>query len=364
MFGLAARTKAGPLEGDWAGFGGPIPGFGGGTFNIDGTPATPAIPTPMTPPSGLFAGSVRRRPSEIEAAARNGTWSTADVLHAGLGSPDSEPTLPDSSNLPNGWIARRARQADVQRDPQPDNAMQRPLGGSMRQPFDYAAELQKLLPPERKLSTLQKIAMIAGPALMGMAGNQAGANQFLANMQARRQRDEQRRYEIGKTLADWKHQDWARQNGADLDAAAPFTIGRDRLSYNPATGKMESLYHGPADWESYASTLGLEPGSQAYMDAAKDYVLRSNGPTAYANDIGLDDHRTGNRLKVENVRQGNRVSLEGVRQHNRIATRQTPTYHDTHPTPRGSKAGGGRPRATNGQGQTVEYDGKAWVPVH
>ena len=165
------------------------------------------------------------------------------------------------------------------------------------------------------------------------------------------------------------------QNGADLSASAPFTIGRDRLAYNPASGETSSLYHGPADFESYASTMGFKPGTPEYRAAAQDFVLRGNGPTAYSNDTKLDDYRTGNRITVEGVRQGNRIGLEGVRQHDRIGlegvregnrvavegvrqgnrvglegvrqgdrmtVRGSPSYHDLHSTPRRG-AGESRP---------------------
>jgi hypothetical protein len=211
------------------------------------------------------------------------------------------------------------------------------LGGSMRQPFDYGEALRSMLPEEKKPSTLKQIAGIVGPALMAATGNQAGANAFIQNMAARRQEREKQTRAALATMAKWKHDDWARQNQADLRAANPFTIGRDRLMYDPASGDVQTLYDGPEDFENYAETLGLEPGSEDYFRAVEDYVLRGNGPTAFKYDRDLEVLRHANRTGLEGVRQGNREKLEGIRQGNRVTTRQAPTYRDLNP-----RSGGGR----------------------
>ena len=230
------------------------------------------------------------------------------------------------------------------------------------QPFDYDAALASMLPEHRKRSTFEKIAAIAAPALMGFAGNQAGANAFIANQQGRRDSDRRQRDTALSLIERWKHDDFARQNGADLRASAPRVIGRSMVQYDPTTGGVDEVYNGPEDFETYAQTQGLEPGSQEYFDAVQDYVLKGDGPTAYQHDKGLDDYRTGNRLKVEGVRQGNRMGLEGVRQGNRVATRGLPTYRDTHPRSAGGSASA-RPTATGPNGEKIEYDGNSWVPV-
>ena len=132
------------------------------------------------------------------------------------------------------------------------------------------------------------------------------------------------------------------------------------VQYDPNSGGVNEVYDGAEDFETYAETQGLEPGTQEYFDAVQDYVLKGDGPAAYERDQGLDDYRTGNRLKIEGARQGNRESLEGIRQRNRVTTRGLPTYRDANPRP-GGKA---RPTATGPNGQKVEWDGSAWVGVN
>jgi hypothetical protein len=250
------------------------------------------------------------------------------------------------------------------------------LGASLRQPFDYDAAFNSLLPPARPHSkthnTLVDIASIIGPALMEASGNKAGANMAMENFAKRREEAAQQQFEASKLLNEWQHQDWSQQHQADLNASAPFTVGRDRLAYDPATGQTQPIYHGPADFESYAQTLGLQPGTPEYFRAAQDYVLRANGPTALKNDETIDDYRTANDRGLENLRQGNRVSLEDLRQSNRVSLhgaptyRDThslpPTYHDLHPQPRGGSSGGPRrPTATDAHGNRIEWNGSAWV---
>ena len=212
----------------------------------------------------------------------------------------------------------------------------RPVG----QQFDYDTALASMLPQQKKRSTLEKIASIAAPMLMGLGGNQAGANAFLANQQSRRNADEHQRNASLSMIERWKHDDFARQNGADLRASAPRVIGRSMVQYDPNSGSVGELYDGAEDFETYAASQGAEPGTQEYFDLVQDYVLKGDGPTAYQHDRGLDDYRTGNRIKVEGVRQSNRLGLEGERQQHRVTTRSLPTYRDTHP--RAAGGGGGK----------------------
>lgn len=239
------------------------------------------------------------------------------------------------------------------------------LGGSRRQAYDYDRAMQSLLPHANEKNTFAKIMEVAGPALMYLGGNAHGGDLMLANLRERREREDQRRWEAGKLLAGWKYRDWARTDDAELDASMPFTIGRSRLQYDPDSGAVQTLYDGAEDFEDYAETLGLEPGTQAYFDAVEDYVLRANGPTALENDKTLDSFRTGNRLRLEGARQGNRISLENLRQGHRTTLRGTPSYRDTHPLPPRSGAAprAVRPTATGPNGQKIEFDGKQWVPV-
>jgi hypothetical protein len=248
------------------------------------------------------------------------------------------------------------------------------LGGSMREPFDYDALQRQILPEVKEPGTLKKIAMILGPMLMAMGGNQAGANAFIQQFAQQRRDREQQRLEGLRLIGRMKHDDWARQNAADLRAANPFTIGRDRLQYDPATGEVATLYDGAEEFEEYAEAMGLEPGSEEYFQAVEDYVLRSSGPSAHARDVELDDHRTANdrslegyrqqhRVGLEDLRQRNRSGLEATRQGNRLDLRGTPSYRDLNPRSRASSGRPARPTATGPNGAKVEWNGKAWVPV-
>ena len=217
---------------------------------------------------------------------------------------------------------------DPRRQPQGTSA----LGGSMREPFDYDAALKALQGDQKKPKWWQYAMATVGDALAMSGGNQPWAVQNLAG---RRDAQTARLQEAAAQLAKWKYQDYSRQSEADLKAANPFTIGRDRVAFDPSTGQAEVLYDGEEDFELYAGALGLEPGSQEYFEAVEDYVLRGSGPSAHGRDLELDDYRTDNDLELEGVRYGNRRGLEelrqrnrreleGTRQGNRMALRQTP----------------------------------------
>lgn len=61
-------------------------------------------------------------------------------------------------------------------------------------------------------------------------------------------------------------------------------------------GDPEVIYQAPEDFEIYADAMGLEPGTQEYLDAQQDFVLRANGPTALANRTAYEGVRHRNRL--------------------------------------------------------------------
>ena len=137
----------------------------------------------------------------------------------------------------------------------------------------------------------------------------------------------------------WARDDAQRQQDRqwqveDRDAAMNkpqfFNAGNDRVRYDPVSGKAEVVYDAPEDYQTYASTLGLNPGDAGYGNAVQDYVLRGSGPTAQKAKLGL-----------EGVRQGNRLQLRG-----------TPTYLQTHPAPPRSRPAAG-PRAPSTMGGVV-----------
>jgi hypothetical protein len=202
----------------------------------------------------------------------------------------------------------------------------------MRQPFDYEAAMRALAGDQKKPKTWQYIVAALGDTLARQSGSQPFAVQALA---ARNTAAGERLSDAQAKLMEWRYRDWERQNEADLQAANPFTIGRDRVLYDPATGEAKTIYDGAEDFELYAEKLGLEPGTEEYFAAVEDYVLRSSGPSAHSRDLEMDDHRTGNderlegvrhenRASMEALRQRNRVGMEGVRQGNRLEVRNTP----------------------------------------
>jgi hypothetical protein len=114
--------------------------------------------------------------------------------------------------------------------------------------------------------------------------------------------------------------------GSNMSQAATSRFGAATL--NPGDqrflGEGNGVYQAPTRGQLYAQSLGLEPGSETYQNAIRDQELGAQGPTAFQNDVRLDDHKTGNQARIEGVRQGNRVSLEGVRQGNRVNLKRIP----------------------------------------
>lgn len=251
--------------------------------------------------------------------------------------------------------------AETQPAPSSEAPQAPPLGGSMRQPFDYDAALKALTGEPRKVKDWQKVMAVVGDALVASSGGSPYAVRSLVDQ---RNAYDARQLEAAEQIAKWQYDDWSRQNEADLRASNPFTIGRERLAYDPATGEANVLYRGRQDAEIYADSLGFDRGSEEWNAAAQDFVLRGSGPSAHARDLELDDYRTANdrdlegyrqenRLEMENTRQRNRSAMESARQGNRMTLRQTPS----------AGRGSGRRRAVDGNGNAVEWDGKAWVPA-
>lgn len=255
--------------------------------------------------------------------------------------PAGQPFRPAPASPPQGVFGANSLVATPEQEAETERLSQMypdagPLGGSMRQPFDYAAAMAALAGNQAQPSRSQMIAGTVGDMLAGASGGQAT---FLPSLQAQRQAQSHRLDAANRQVLDWQQADWARQNAADLNAAAPFTIGRSRLQFDPASGQTDALYTGPEDFDHYAERLGLQPGTEDYYNAVEDYVLRANGPSAFDRYVQLDDHRTGNDIRVEGVRQSNRVGLEDHRQGNRIELRGIPQARSA-PAPRSRRSGG------------------------
>lgn len=280
---------------------GPISGFGGGTFNMDGSQATPVDNTgarPGPPGRGTILGNILN----------------ADAQGSG-------PLFP----MPGSGSGVQSAVAGPPMDP-----VQSPSPAART---DHGALLQQLLGPRPKMSGWQKAAAIIGPALMAATGNQEGANQVIANIGARGREYDQMARELGVTAIKWRRED--DQAEAKRKEPQYFSGGEDRVRYDPSTGAAERVYDAPQDFEDYAAAKGLEPGSDDYFSAVEDYVLRGNGPTAFQYDrdleavrqaarIATEAERQRNREALESVRQGNRVGMEDVRQSNRLQVRATP----------------------------------------
>lgn len=250
----------------------------------------------------------------------------------------------EAINLDGSPVAQAAGQA-----PQPamaqQGAPQGPLGGSMRQPFDYDAAREALLGNQKGPKAWQIALAAVGDGLVAHNGGTPWATRSLAQQ---RNDQQQRLQDAAAQLAEWRYKDFARQNEADLGAAAPFTLGNDRVVYDPATGQAQSIWTAPEEFELYAEELGLQPGTPEYFEAVEDYVLRSSGPSAHVRDLEVDDHRTANdrslesyrfdnRAALEAIRQANRVGMEGTRQGNRVALRNIPQVRSS------SSGGAGTP---------------------
>lgn len=181
--------------------------------------------------------------------------------------------------------------------------------------------------------------------VLGSIGDALSGTPIYQNAMLQRRQMEQEDAQLQQRRA-WELQD------RDWKESQPdyFMSGRDRVRYNPRTGQAEVVYDGTEDFEQYAQTMGLQPGSDEYFTAVQDYVLRGNGPTAYGFDKQLDDYRTANDKRLDDYRTGNRLRV-----------RSQPTYRDRNPPARRSGAAPKRPRATNAQGQAVEWNGKEWV---
>ena len=250
---------------------------------------------------------------------------------------------------------------------------------------------------------------IIGTILDVLAAAGGAKPQYWSGIREDQQLETEGRQRLAQYMAERQGRLTELQERARIDASKPdyFTVGNNRVRYDPTSGQSQTVYEGPADFQEYATTLGLRPGSDEYNEAVQDYVLRANGPTA-------QDGREG----LEGVRQDNRISLEGVRQGNRAALRGMPTYANTHPRPsvahggaggrggaprttgtvyapilakiaagqplsageqqvigmygRGGRAGRGAsaapsqsagPIATDGKGNKVQWNGKSWAPV-
>ena len=311
---------------------GPIGGFGGGTWNLDGSAATPAMASAQVAPStgGIVPDALRGNDALLQQQAMA---QRAAAIAGGA-------TIEAQEGAPNHWSVEgfdRMRAESPAPSQQGSMMGGGPLGGSMRQPFDYEKAIATLAGEQRKPKDWQKVLAVVGDVATSLGG---GSPYAVRTMMAHQQAQQDRVQRARETILGWQHDAYSDQRRADLRAANPFTIGRDRLAYDPATGETSVLYRGPQDFQLYAEELGLEPGSEEYFKAVEDYVLKSNGPSAYDRNVSLDDHRTANDASLERQRFDNRRSMEQVRQSNR---RGMVDYRNANPPPSRSRRGSPRP---------------------
>lgn len=310
---------------------GVISGYGGGTFNMDGTMATP--PDQMRGQSLTLAPPVL--PNRLAAPPQIMSPRTIADVAKTMEIPPNAPGLPVRNTAPP-TIGQRI--ADLAPGDKTD--------------FDYDAAFKLLEPEEPKKR--EPWRDILGSVLDVIATTGGREGQYWEGVQRQRDQSDTASKIKRETLSDLigkRYQDWSRHNAGQIRDAAPFSSGRDRLRWNPETDKVETIYDGPQDFESYAEVLGLEPGTSEYFKAVEDFVLRGHGPTAFGRSKALDDHRTINDIGVEKVRAGNRERL-----------RQAPTYRDRHGAPsRRSGSGNVAPTATGPNGQKIMWNGRAWV---
>lgn len=203
-----------------------------------------------------------------------------------------------------------------------------------------------------------------GQALEGYLDNpdEAIAN-FLAidpaaALQLHRQREQDR---LARDRHDWQRQYQSRPQYR--------TVNGQVVQLDPMGDADPQVVHqAPEDFELYAESLGLEPGTDEYLNAMRDYVLRGSGPTAHQNRSTYENLRHRNRQRLESTRQTNRESLEDRRQRGRQTIQSMPARPREGAPSRPST--GGRGAAQEGAiirnprtGERMRLENGRWVPV-
>lgn len=158
-------------------------------------------------------------------------------------------------------------------------------------------------------STLGAIIGILGDGALGFVGQPAVYGPSIAEGRQRQQ----------KMMEEYERRQRERAEGredkmweAENKPPTPFEVGNRIVTYDPREKATNVVYEGLSPAAEYAQTLGHQPGTPEYLDAIKDFVLKSNGPTGIAADREMLDRRFSNSQ-----------ALKG-----------TPTYQQTHPSPK------------------------------
>ena len=140
---------------------------------------------------------------------------------------------------------------------------------------------------------------ILADALSGAAGQ---PGHYAQAMEQRRQ--EQTAFERGEVQYQRRRADELTDRQTEANKPQYFSGSEDRIAYDPTTQTTRTLYDAPTDAQVYAGSLGYQSGSPDYTGAVKDYVLRSNGPTAVQSRFGLENLRTDGRQRLQSERLG------------------------------------------------------------
>lgn len=302
---LAKRKSANPLS-----LPGIITGYGGGTFNPDGTMATPAVP--LDQQSNAVAMPVNSVP-----APKLGMFGSRGRY-----------TFPDDISNQARWEETPLVANPVDEPPQMfgQQFLQQPMDVHVPKPGFFAKD-------GAWKGVLADVLGTLGDSIATANGGQAT---YLPN-----------KLRVQQQQAEWKHRQAEREqdrawqvDDRDHKDNLPqyFMSGKDRIAFDPKTGETQTVFDAPTDFQEYADLLGLVPGSDEYNSAMEDYVLRSNGPTAQLGRANLEDIRQGNRLKL----------------------RQTPTYANLHPRPTSGGNGGG---GSGGGNHPPRTPGNVYAPI-
>lgn len=185
----------------------------------------------------------------------------------------------------------------------------------------FGGFLDRFMHPTNALGELGRALVMAGETPLGTAYQILGENEARRAAAAA----DAAKFEREGAWHDQERQDHLDDREYERNKPQFFSGNEDRIKFDPVSGVATTVYDAPTDAETYATNLGLEPGSKEYRSALQDYVLRSNGPTAYGYRVGLEDQRSANR-----------AALKGM-----------PTWHDAHrPLPGGPPRSGSAPART------------------
>jgi hypothetical protein len=353
---------------------GPISGIAGGTWNMDGTQATPS--QQVLPPDTQSIDVLKQaNPALPSAPMQTGLF--------GQGSPTARQATPAQAvTAPNSMsqgVATMLGQA-----PQTPQGGYWQGGGKFRLKDGLAAALavfgDALSGDGRNAATAalgqnranglagrqkaeadyqraQQIASLPGMNEREFAAYLENPDQWAANMS---DAISSHHAAVNVNQSDTRVYGDPAQGGHIYRPNRVIENGPDVYEYDPMAGETSPVLQGLTSGEQYARSLGLAPGSPGWADAVRDAELGGNGPTAFGYD-----------QQLEGFKQGNRLTMEEQRQANRLQQRSTPTYRDANPPPARTAARGGsaprravaRPTATGPGGQKIEWNGTAWVPA-